>query len=114
MNRSCLGAFLRPLFPSRGEFWGGLTDHSAPLPPAPDRRSEARTTPASLAQVGLGGGHSGIILNISEAGMAVAVAHVLAVGERLLRVRFLLPNSGRGSVQSVEISGEIVWLSESK
>jgi hypothetical protein len=46
--------------------------------------------------------------------MAVAVAHALAVGERLLSVRFLLPISDRSSVQSVEISAEIVWLSESK
>jgi protein TonB len=46
--------------------------------------------------------------------MAVAVAHTLAVGERLPSVRFLLPISGRSSVQSVEISAEIVWLSESK
>jgi hypothetical protein len=46
--------------------------------------------------------------------MAVAVAHALAVGERLPSVRFLLPISGRSSIQSVEISAEIVWLSESK
>ena len=93
---------------------GSLQEHFGTLPPAPDRRSEARTTPASLTQVEFGGGHSGIVLNISEAGMAVAVAHVLAVGERLPRVRFLLPNSAREPVQSVEISAEIVWLSESK
>jgi hypothetical protein len=93
---------------------GSLHEHFGTLPPAPDRRSEARTTPASLAQVEFGGGHSGIILNISEAGMAVAVAHDLAVGESLPHVRFLLPNSGHDSVESVEISAEIVWLSESK
>lgn len=94
---------------------GSLQEHFRTLPPAPDRRCEARTTPASLAQVEFGnGGHNGIILNISEAGMAVAVAHALAVGERLPSVRFLLPISGRSSVQSVEICAEIVWLSESK
>ena len=93
---------------------GSLYEHFGTLPPAPDRRSEARTTPASLAQVEFGDGHSGIILNISEAGIAVAVAHVLAVGERLPRVRFLLPNSAREAIQSVEISAEIVWLSESR
>ena len=94
---------------------GSLQEHFRTLPPAPDRRCEARTTPASLAQVEFGnGGHNGIILNISEAGMAVAVAHALSVGERLPSVRFLLPISGRGSLQSVEICAEIVWLSESK
>jgi hypothetical protein len=93
---------------------GSLHEHFGTLPPAPDRRREARTTPASLAQVEFGDGHSGIILNISESGMAVAVAHVLAVGEHLPRVRFLLPNSARESIQRVEISAEIVWLSESR
>ncbi|MGA8308246.1 MAG: PilZ domain-containing protein [Candidatus Acidiferrales bacterium] len=93
---------------------GSLHEHFGTLPPAPDRRGEARTTPASLAQVEFGGGHSGIILNISELGMAVAVAHVVAVGERLPCVRFLLPNSAREAIQSVEISAEIVWLSESR
>src|ERR1700744_3943392 len=93
---------------------GSLHEHFGTLPPAPDRRCETRTTPASLAQVEFGDDRNGIILNISEAGMAVAVAHVLAVGERLPRVRFLLPNSARESIQSVEISAETVWLSESR
>jgi hypothetical protein len=46
--------------------------------------------------------------------MAVAVAHVLAVGEHLPGINFLLPGSGSGSMQSVQISAEIVWLSASK
>ena len=46
--------------------------------------------------------------------MAVAVAHVVAVGEHLPCVRFLFPDSARNSVQIVEISAEIVWLSETK
>jgi len=46
--------------------------------------------------------------------MAVAVAHVLAVGESLPCVRFLFPDSARNLVQIVEISAEIVWLSETK
>jgi Gram-negative bacterial TonB protein C-terminal/PilZ domain len=93
---------------------GSLQEHFGTLPPAPDRRCETRTTPASLARVEFGNDRNGIILNISQAGMAVAVAHVLAVGELLSCVRFQLPSSGRGSVQSVEISAEIVWLSESR
>jgi hypothetical protein len=44
--------------------------------------------------------------------MAVAVAHAFTVGERLPRISFQLP--GSSSVQSIEISAEIVWLSESK
>ncbi len=93
---------------------GSLQEHFGTLPPARDRRYETRTTPVSLTQVEFGGGRNGIVLNISEAGMAVAVAHVLAVGERLPRVRFQLPNSACDPVQHIEISAEIVWLSESK
>ena len=93
---------------------GSLHEQFGTLPPAPDRRIEPRTTPASLTHVDLGNGCSGIVLNISEAGMAVAVAHVLAVGERLSAINFLLPGSTSASMQSVEISAEVVWLSESK
>jgi hypothetical protein len=93
---------------------GSLHEQLGTLPPAPDRRIEPRTTPASLTQVDLGNGRSGIILNISEAGMAVAVAHVLAVGERLPGINFLLPGPSSGPMQSAQISAEIVWLSESK
>ena len=91
----------------------GLQEYFGTLPAAPDRRVEPRTTPASLTQIDFGDGHGGVILNISQSGMAVAVAHALAVGERLPRVRFQLP-SIRSSIEGVEISAEIVWLSESK
>jgi hypothetical protein len=91
----------------------GLQEYFGTLPAAPDRRVEPRTTPASLTQIDFGDGHGGVILNISQSGMAVAVAHAPAVGERLPRVRFHLP-SIRSSIEGVEISAEIVWLSESK
>jgi len=91
---------------------GSLQEHFGTLPPAPDRRTEPRTTPASLTQVELGNGHSGIVLNISGAGMAIAVAHAFTVGEHLPRISFQLP--GSSSMQSIEISAEIVWLSGSK
>ena len=93
---------------------GSLQEQFGTLPPAPDRRSEPRTTPASLTQVELGNGHSGIVLNISEAGMAVAVAHAFTVGEHLPRISFQLPGSSSCSTQSIEISAEIVWISESQ
>ena len=91
-----------------------LQEQFGTLPPAPDRRTEPRTTPASLTQVELGNGHSGVVLNISEAGMAVAVAHSFTVGEHLPRIFFQWPGSNSSSIQGVEISAEIVWLSESK
>ena len=93
---------------------GSLQEQFETLPPAPDRRSEPRTTPASLTQVELGNGHSGIVLNISEAGMAVAVAHAFTLGEHLPRISFQLPGSSSCSTQSIEISAEIVWISESQ
>src|ERR1700757_274285 len=93
---------------------GSLQEQFGTLPPAPDRRTEPRTTPASLTQVELGNGHSGVVLNISEAGMAVAVAHAFKVGEYLPRILFQLPGPSSSSVQGFEISAEIVWLSESK
>jgi PilZ domain/Gram-negative bacterial TonB protein C-terminal len=85
------------------EYFGALT-------PARDRRLQTRTTPASLTYVELGDTNDSIVLNISETGMAVAVAHLFVVGEYLPCVRFQLPRSS----QSVEISAQIVWLAESK
>ena len=79
---------------------GNLQEYCGTLPPAPDRRVEPRTTPASLTQVDFGDGHAGIILNISENGMAVAVGHAFAIGERLSAVSFLLPDPGSGSMQA--------------
>src|SRR5712692_6613045 len=75
-----------------------------------DRRLQMRTTPASRACVELGGANGGIVLNISETGMAVAAADPLVVDDYLPRIRFQLPSSG----QSIEISAQIVWLAESK
>jgi protein TonB len=74
-----------------------------------DRRLQMRTTPASRACVELGGTNGGIVLNISETGMAVAAGDPL-VDDYLPSIRFLLPSSG----QSIEISAQIVWLAESK
>jgi hypothetical protein len=78
--------------------------------PARDRRLQMRTTPASHACVELGGTNGGIVLNISETGMAIATADALVVDDYLPRIRFQFPISG----QSIEISGQVVWLAESK
>ncbi len=77
--------------------------------PTRDRRLQRRTTPACRAYVELGDTNSGIVLNISETGMAVAAADLLVVGDHLPRIRFQLPSSR----QSIEISAQIVWLAES-
>ena len=78
--------------------------------PTRDLRLKARTIPASPTYVELGDTNSGIVLNISETGMAVGAADPLVVDDYLPRIRFQLPSSG----QSIEISAQIVWLSESK
>ncbi|MGB4785934.1 MAG: PilZ domain-containing protein [Candidatus Acidiferrum sp.] len=78
--------------------------------PTRDRRLQMRTTPASRAYVELGDTNSGMVLNISETGMAVAAADPLVADDYLPRIRFQLPGSG----QSIEISAQIVWLAESK
>jgi len=87
-----------------------LQEHFRALTPARDRRLQTRTTPASLTYIGLGDTNGGIVLNINETGMAVAVANHLVVGENLPRIRFQLPRSS----QSIEISAQLVWLAESK
>ncbi len=86
-----------------------LQEHFRALTPARDRRLQTRTTPASLTYIGLGDTNGGIVLNINETGMAVAVANHLVVGE-YLRIRFQLPRSS----QSIEISAQLVWLAESR
>src|SRR6266404_3674717 len=78
--------------------------------PTRDRRLQMRTTPASRAYVELGDTNSGMVLNISETGMAVAAVDPLIVDDYLPRIRFQLPGSG----QRIEICAQIVWLAESK
>jgi TonB family protein len=78
--------------------------------PTRDRRLQMRATPASRAYVELGGTDGGIVLNISETGMAVAAADPLVVEDYFPRIRFQFPSSG----QSIEISAQIVWLAESR
>jgi hypothetical protein len=78
--------------------------------PTRDRRLQVRTTPASRAHVELSGTNGGIVLNISEKGMAVATADPLVVDDYLPGIRFPFLYSG----QSIEISAQIIWLAESK
>ena len=78
--------------------------------PTRDRRLQTRTTPASRAYVELGDTRGGMVLNISETGMAVAAADPLVVDDYFPRIRFQLPSSG----QSIEVSAQIVWLADSK
>jgi hypothetical protein len=78
--------------------------------PTRDRRLQMRTTPVSVTPVMFGDTNYGIVLNISETGMAVAVADLLVGGDYPLHVLIQLPMSRQG----IEISAQIVWLAESK
>jgi hypothetical protein len=78
--------------------------------PTRDRRLQTRSTPASLAHVMFGDTNGGIVVNISEAGLAVAGADLLVVGDCLPCIRIQLPSSR----QCIEISAQIVWLAQSK
>src|SRR5208282_1686314 len=73
-----------------------------------DRRQHSRRT-NPLTFIELDDSNGGIVLNISEGGLAMAAVAVL-VGEYLPRIRFQLPESARW----LETSGRIVWLTGSK
>ncbi len=74
-----------------------------------DRRFFARRSVRSLAYIDLGGDNGGIVLNMSEGGLAVHTAVTLS-GVRLPAIRFQLPQSP----DWVEARGEIAWTSETK
>jgi hypothetical protein len=78
--------------------------------PTRDRRLHTRAAPAARAFVELDDTNTATVLNISEAGMAVATVDPLVVDDYLPRLRFQLPSSE----QSIEISAQIVWLADSK
>jgi len=78
--------------------------------PTRDRRLQIRATPASCAYTVLDDINGGIVLNISEMGMAVAATDPLAVADYLPHIRFRLPNVE----QRIKVSAQVVWLAESK
>ena len=88
-----------------------LQEYLKGLTPARDRRLKMRVTPTSPVYV-MFGGTGGSVVNVTETGMAIAVAvgNLPAVGEYPIRIRLQLPMSN----QNVEVSARIVWLKESK
>ena len=74
-----------------------------------DRRFCVRQPVTALVYIVLGQSNGGIILNISEGGLALSSAEPLDA-DSLARMRFQLP----GSSDSIELSGDIAWISESK
>jgi len=74
-----------------------------------DRRGRVRRNPSSLAYLEIGTGNGGIVLNVSETGVAIAVAESIAE-TRIPCLSFRLPQLDR----TFQTAGEIVWRSESK
>src|SRR4029077_3570304 len=74
-----------------------------------ERRQNPRHPVRPTEYIEIGNSNGGIILDISEGGMAVASAQAL-VGNQILRFRFQLPRS----LETIEASGEINWIGETK
>jgi TonB family protein len=74
-----------------------------------ERRQNPRHPVRPTEYIEIGDSNGGIILDISEGGMAVASAQAL-VGNQTLLFRFQLPRSN----ETIETSGEINWIGETK
>jgi TonB family protein len=74
-----------------------------------ERRQNPRHPVRPTEYIEIGDSNGGIILDISEGGMAVASAQAL-VGNQTLNFRFQLPRSS----ETIETFGEINWIGETK
>jgi periplasmic protein TonB len=74
-----------------------------------DRRVYVRHKLRSVAYIDLGPSNGGLVLNLSESGLALSTAMKLMGGE-LPCMRFKLP----GLDEAIEAQARIVWMSESK
>jgi hypothetical protein len=86
---------------------GGEREHLVELLRG-ERRLRMRKAPATQAYVELGDDNVGLVLDISETGMAVVSSVALVIEEALPRVCFRLPKSQHG----IEAAVQIVWLGE--
>jgi TonB family protein len=78
-------------------------------PATADRRAHPREKVSALAYVDLGPANGGLLLNLSEGGLALATATRL-VGEKLSGIRVELPDLP----ERIEVCGRVVWRAESK
>jgi hypothetical protein len=74
-----------------------------------DRRARVRRNPPAVTYLEMGEGNGGIVLNVSETGLAIAVAQSFAETQIPL-LTFRLPQFDR----TFKTSGEVVWRSESQ
>src|SRR6267143_5850288 len=74
-----------------------------------DRRRYTRQRIESLCYLDLGPDNGGILLNISEGGLALHAAEIF-VENPILQMNFQL----RQPEKQLEVSGQVAWMSESK
>jgi TonB family protein len=86
-----------------------LPEQLAGLPESSDRRARARRNPSEVTCLELGESNRGIVLNVSETGLAIAVAQSI-IEDHIPRLSFRLPQLDRTFLAE----GEIVWRSESQ
>ncbi len=86
-----------------------LPEQLTGLPESSDRRTRVRRNPSAIAYLDAGEGNGGIVLNVSETGMAIAVAQALTDDE-IPVLSFRLPQLDR----TFQAGGEVIWCSASK
>jgi PilZ domain-containing protein/TonB-like protein len=83
--------------------------HLATQEPAPERRRNPRVAPTLLTYVSFGGSNGGMVLDVSETGMALATALPMPEAQTLnIAIPCDQPH------QLIEVRGTIVWISDSK
>ena len=107
-NPAILWIMLRPPPPATGQLMPDSLNSVEQSPAVPERRARLRQSIRSLAYVDLGFGNGGIILNVSEGGLAVRC--VTALMESSVPKMSFRPSASKPSIEAV---GEIVWKSES-
>src|ERR1700722_7027745 len=83
--------------------------HLATQEPAPERRRNPRVAPTLLTYVSFGGSNGGMVLDVSETGMALATALPMPEAQTL---NIAIPSDQPH--QLIEVRGTIVWISDSK
>jgi TonB family protein len=84
-------------------------EHFDLIAKAPDRRTHVRIQLRSLAYLELDPNNGGVILDISEGGLAIQAAETLT-GLVFPRMRFRLPQSETW----IEVSGKLIWQGKSR
>src|SRR5271169_4209412 len=83
--------------------------HSEKLSRSPERRCCTRQRVRSLAYLDVGPDNGGIVLNLSENGLALQAVNPF-IDQTRVTLRIQPPKSGK----RIEVSAEISWLSQSK